>query len=158
MPSESSFPSLLRALLVQACTSLLILVCLLRSLTPEIKRYLANFAKGFVGGLQTDTGCRVSFMQSDGSLVDFRSFSGLRAILCTSLVVVPPPLRSFFVFRSWPCWRSRWIRSDFLRRGGRSSCSGFRHGVSIRPDISSLEGLRTSAKLERCLSSPEQWS
>ncbi len=49
-------------------------------LTPEIKRYLANFSKGFVGQLQ-DTACRVSFMQSDGSLVDFRHFSGLKAIL-----------------------------------------------------------------------------
>ncbi|ORY61052.1 Hydantoinase B/oxoprolinase-domain-containing protein [Leucosporidium creatinivorum] len=50
-------------------------------LTPEIKRYLAQFSKGFKGHLQDDSGCRVSFMQSDGSLVDFRHFSGLKAIL-----------------------------------------------------------------------------
>lgn len=52
------------------------------SLTPEIKRYLAQFSKGFKGHLQDGTDCRVSFMQSDGSLVDFRHFSGLKAILC----------------------------------------------------------------------------
>ncbi|KAI5479281.1 5-oxoprolinase (ATP-hydrolyzing) [Pseudohyphozyma bogoriensis] len=50
-------------------------------LTPEIRKYLANFAKGFKGELKEDNGCRVSFMQSDGSLVDFRQFSGLKAIL-----------------------------------------------------------------------------
>lgn len=50
-------------------------------LTPEIKRYLANFSKGFKGGLKDDTGCRVSFMQSDGALVDIKGFSGLRAVL-----------------------------------------------------------------------------
>lgn len=50
-------------------------------LTPEIKRYLHQFAQGFVGKLQHDTGCQISFMQSDGALVDFRNFSGLRAIL-----------------------------------------------------------------------------
>lgn len=50
-------------------------------LTPEIKRYLSDFAKGFVGKLEKDDGCQVSFMQSDGALVDFRGFSGLRAIL-----------------------------------------------------------------------------
>ena len=50
-------------------------------LTPEIKRYLAEFAKGFVGNLKGNDTCQVSFMQSDGSLVDFKHFSGLRAIL-----------------------------------------------------------------------------
>lgn len=50
-------------------------------LTPEIKRYIAGFAQGFVGGFQDDKGTRVAFMQSDGSLVDFRHFSGLKAIL-----------------------------------------------------------------------------
>ena len=49
-------------------------------LTPEIRRYLSQFAKGFVGHLEDET-CQVSFMQSDGSLVDHRHFSGLRAIL-----------------------------------------------------------------------------
>lgn len=49
-------------------------------LTPEIRRYLSQFAKGFVGHLEDET-CQVSFMQSDGSLCDHRHFSGLRAIL-----------------------------------------------------------------------------
>ncbi|GAA5897741.1 hypothetical protein JCM5296_000868 [Sporobolomyces johnsonii] len=49
-------------------------------LTPEIKRYLAGFAKGFKGHLE-DGSCDVQFMKSDGSLVDFRHFSGLNAIL-----------------------------------------------------------------------------
>ncbi|RSH93770.1 hypothetical protein EHS25_006418 [Saitozyma podzolica] len=54
-------------------------------LTPEVRRYLDGFAEGFKGKLQQNggsgTGCRVSFMQSDGSLCDFRKFSGLKAIL-----------------------------------------------------------------------------
>ncbi|ORY27110.1 putative cytoplasm protein [Naematelia encephala] len=50
-------------------------------LTPEVRRYLESFAEGFKGGFQDENGCRVSFMQSDGSLCDFRRFSGLRAIL-----------------------------------------------------------------------------
>ncbi|KAL7421183.1 hypothetical protein Q5752_004068 [Cryptotrichosporon argae] len=54
-------------------------------LTPEVRRYLDGFASGFKGGLQGDVtsgdACRVSFMQSDGSLCDFRKFSGLKAIL-----------------------------------------------------------------------------
>ncbi|WVF66760.1 hypothetical protein IAT40_001502 [Kwoniella sp. CBS 6097] len=49
-------------------------------LTPEVKRYLSGFAKGFKGKLE-DAECRVSFMQSDGALADFKKFSGLRAIL-----------------------------------------------------------------------------
>jgi 5-oxoprolinase (ATP-hydrolysing) len=49
-------------------------------LTPEVKRYLNGFAKGFKSLEASD--CRVSFMQSDGALADFRKFSGLRAILC----------------------------------------------------------------------------
>ncbi|OCF34545.1 5-oxoprolinase (ATP-hydrolysing) [Kwoniella heveanensis BCC8398] len=49
-------------------------------LTPEVKRYLSGFAKGFKGKLE-DAQCRVSFMQSDGALADFKKFSGLRAIL-----------------------------------------------------------------------------
>lgn len=50
-------------------------------LTPETKRYLAQFAKGFVGHLEVDNGCKTSFMQSDGALTDYKKFSGLRAIL-----------------------------------------------------------------------------
>ncbi|ORY25472.1 putative cytoplasm protein [Naematelia encephala] len=49
-------------------------------LTPEVKKYLHGFAKGFKNRLE-DAQCRVSFMQSDGALADFKSFSGLRAIL-----------------------------------------------------------------------------
>lgn len=51
-------------------------------LTPEVRRYLASFSAGFKDQLQSPDSCRVSFMQSDGSLCDFRKFSGLRAILC----------------------------------------------------------------------------
>ncbi|WVQ85372.1 hypothetical protein IAT38_007537 [Cryptococcus sp. DSM 104549] len=50
-------------------------------LTPEVRRYLDGFASGFKGGLSDNSSCRVSFMQSDGSLCDFRKFSGLKAIL-----------------------------------------------------------------------------
>ena len=54
-------------------------------LTPEVRRYLDGFAKGFKGRLEEETGCRVSFMQSDGALADFRKFGGLRAILCETV-------------------------------------------------------------------------
>ncbi|KAI5815672.1 Hydantoinase B/oxoprolinase-domain-containing protein [Pyronema omphalodes] len=57
-------------------------------LTPEIKRYIQGFSKGFVGGLGAEAskqggnkGARCEFMQSDGGLVDVSRFSGLRAIL-----------------------------------------------------------------------------
>jgi 5-oxoprolinase (ATP-hydrolysing) len=55
-------------------------------LTPEIKRYIQGFERGFVGGLGTESaikgrGARCEFMQSDGGLVDVSKFSGLRAIL-----------------------------------------------------------------------------
>ncbi|WWC85663.1 uncharacterized protein L201_000529 [Kwoniella dendrophila CBS 6074] len=50
-------------------------------LTPEVKRYLNGFSKGFAGGLDANDSCRVSFMQSDGALCDHRQFSGLKAIL-----------------------------------------------------------------------------
>ncbi|OWZ68378.1 hypothetical protein AYX14_01640 [Cryptococcus neoformans] len=49
-------------------------------LTPEVKRYLQGFVKGFKNRLEGSQ-CKVSFMQSDGALADFKSFSGLRAIL-----------------------------------------------------------------------------
>ncbi|KAF5345009.1 hypothetical protein D9758_010436 [Tetrapyrgos nigripes] len=49
-------------------------------LTPHIKTYLESFASGFIGGLE-DGKTRVEFMQSDGGLVNYKSFSGLRAIL-----------------------------------------------------------------------------
>ncbi|KAI0888127.1 Hydantoinase B/oxoprolinase-domain-containing protein [Annulohypoxylon maeteangense] len=47
-------------------------------LTPEIKRYISNFRRGFEDGLEST---RCQFMQSDGGLVDVERFSGLRAIL-----------------------------------------------------------------------------
>ncbi|KAL7269300.1 hypothetical protein RUND412_008047 [Rhizina undulata] len=58
-------------------------------LTPEIRRYIQGFSKGFKGGLGSesvrnqigDRGARCEFMQSDGGLVDVSGFSGLRAIL-----------------------------------------------------------------------------
>ncbi|KAI5807475.1 Hydantoinase B/oxoprolinase-domain-containing protein [Peziza echinospora] len=58
-------------------------------LTPEIKRYIAGFQKGFKGNLGVDglknssaeKSARCEFMQSDGGLVDVGKFSGLRAIL-----------------------------------------------------------------------------
>lgn len=48
-------------------------------LTPETKKYLDGFMKGFKEG--SDRHTRIEFMQSDGGLVDYRKFSGLRAIL-----------------------------------------------------------------------------
>ncbi|PNP85313.1 hypothetical protein FNYG_01372 [Fusarium nygamai] len=50
-------------------------------LTPVIKSYIESISANFEGGLAGSHGCRVEFMQSDGGLVDFRRFSGLRAIL-----------------------------------------------------------------------------
>jgi 5-oxoprolinase (ATP-hydrolysing) len=46
-------------------------------LTPTVKRYIS----GFYGGLASENDLRCQFMQSDGGLVDFKRFSGLRAIL-----------------------------------------------------------------------------
>ncbi|GLA19998.1 hypothetical protein AnigIFM62618_008124 [Aspergillus niger] len=49
-------------------------------LTPVIQRYIQGFRSGFQDKLQSsDTRCE--FMQSDGGLVNFQKFSGLRAIL-----------------------------------------------------------------------------
>ncbi|KAJ5602593.1 Hydantoinase B/oxoprolinase-domain-containing protein [Penicillium hordei] len=50
-------------------------------LTPVIKSYIDSISANFEGGLGGSHGCRVEFMQSDGGLVDFRKFSGMRAIL-----------------------------------------------------------------------------
>ena len=50
-------------------------------LTPVIKEYIDSIDANFAGGLLNSHGCRFEFMQSDGGLVDFRSFSGLKAIL-----------------------------------------------------------------------------
>lgn len=48
-------------------------------LTPEVKKYINNFIKGFKTGFQEYTRCE--FMQSDGGLVSYDKFNGLRAIL-----------------------------------------------------------------------------
>ncbi|RFU80100.1 hydantoinaseoxoprolinase, n-terminal [Trichoderma arundinaceum] len=50
-------------------------------LTPVIKSYIDSISANFEGGLAGSHGCRVEFMQSDGGLVNFRKFSGLKAIL-----------------------------------------------------------------------------
>ncbi|EXJ96274.1 5-oxoprolinase (ATP-hydrolysing) [Capronia coronata CBS 617.96] len=50
-------------------------------LTPVIKSYIDSIDSNFEGGLDNSHGCRFEFMQSDGGLVDFRNFSGLKAIL-----------------------------------------------------------------------------
>jgi 5-oxoprolinase (ATP-hydrolysing) len=50
-------------------------------LTPVIKRYLETIDSNFEGGLENSQGARFEFMQSDGGLVDYRNFSGLKAIL-----------------------------------------------------------------------------
>ncbi|KAI2795311.1 hypothetical protein POX_a01917 [Penicillium oxalicum] len=50
-------------------------------LTPVIKTYIDSISASFEGGLDKNQTCRFEFMQSDGGLVDFRKFSGLKAIL-----------------------------------------------------------------------------
>jgi 5-oxoprolinase (ATP-hydrolysing) len=50
-------------------------------LTPVIKTYIDSISASFEGGLESQHDCRFEFMQSDGGLVDFRKFSGLKAIL-----------------------------------------------------------------------------
>lgn len=50
-------------------------------LTPVIKSYIHSISSSFEGGLAGQHACRFEFMQSDGGLVDFRNFSGLKAIL-----------------------------------------------------------------------------
>ncbi|KAL5614169.1 hypothetical protein BROUX41_000007 [Berkeleyomyces rouxiae] len=49
-------------------------------LTPIIKSYIDSISDNFIGGLgSSDSRCE--FMQSDGGLVDFRNFGGLRSVL-----------------------------------------------------------------------------
>ncbi|CAH0027190.1 unnamed protein product [Clonostachys rhizophaga] len=50
-------------------------------LTPLTKAYIDGFRRGFVGNLEDSNGARCEFMQSDGGLVGWQSFSGLKAIL-----------------------------------------------------------------------------
>ncbi|KAF3034339.1 hypothetical protein E8E12_006210 [Didymella heteroderae] len=49
-------------------------------LTPVIKLYIDSISANFEGGFDSQN-TRIEFMQSDGGLVDFRNFSGLKAIL-----------------------------------------------------------------------------
>ncbi|KAK6373429.1 hypothetical protein LTS17_008449 [Exophiala oligosperma] len=49
-------------------------------LTPIVKKYIEGFRAGFEDGLSSSN-TRCEFMQSDGGLVTFDKFSGLRAIL-----------------------------------------------------------------------------
>ncbi|KAF9766020.1 hypothetical protein IL306_001612 [Fusarium sp. DS 682] len=48
-------------------------------LTPVTNKYISSFASGFADG--NLDGFRCQFMQSDGGLVDFRAFSGMKGIL-----------------------------------------------------------------------------
>jgi len=48
-------------------------------LTPEIKKYLKGFVRGFEDGHLDDV--KTDFMQSDGGLVGHKNFSGLKGIL-----------------------------------------------------------------------------
>ena len=50
-------------------------------LTPLTRTYIDGFRKGFVGELESNDGARCEFMQSDGGLVGWQHFSGLKAIL-----------------------------------------------------------------------------
>ncbi|KAI0129706.1 Hydantoinase B/oxoprolinase-domain-containing protein [Xylariales sp. AK1849] len=50
-------------------------------LTPLTKAYVDSFRQSFVGNLEDTTGARCEFMQSDGGLVSWQNFSGLKAIL-----------------------------------------------------------------------------
>ncbi|KAG7913658.1 hypothetical protein KL934_005201 [Ogataea polymorpha] len=48
-------------------------------LTPIIREYISSFLQGFKPGFEKTT--RIEFMQSDGGLVPYDEFSGLRALL-----------------------------------------------------------------------------
>ena len=49
-------------------------------LSPIVRRYVDSISANFIGGFAAAQ-TRIEFMQSDGGLVDYRKFSGLRAIL-----------------------------------------------------------------------------
>lgn len=49
-------------------------------LTPIIKSYIDSISANFQGGFEA-AGLRCDFMQSDGGLVDYKNFSGLKSIL-----------------------------------------------------------------------------
>ena len=51
-------------------------------LSPVVQKYIDGFRLGFVGRLEDSAqGARCEFMQSDGGLVGWQRFNGLRAIL-----------------------------------------------------------------------------
>lgn len=51
-------------------------------LSPVVQKYINGFRSGFVGKLEDSSrGARCEFMQSDGGLVAWQRFNGLRAIL-----------------------------------------------------------------------------
>ncbi|KAG9243173.1 Hydantoinase B/oxoprolinase-domain-containing protein [Calycina marina] len=51
-------------------------------LSPVVQKYINGFRSGFVGKLEDTTqGARCEFIQSDGGLVGWQRFNGLRAIL-----------------------------------------------------------------------------
>lgn len=51
-------------------------------LSPVVEKYIEGFRAGFIGKLQdSEQGARCEFMQSDGGLVGWQRFNGLRAIL-----------------------------------------------------------------------------
>ena len=51
-------------------------------LSPVVQKYIDGFRSGFVGKLEDSIeGARCEFMQSDGGLVGWQRFNGLRAIL-----------------------------------------------------------------------------
>ena len=51
-------------------------------LSPVVQKYIDGFRSGFIGRLEDSRdGARCEFMQSDGGLVGWQRFNGLRAIL-----------------------------------------------------------------------------
>jgi 5-oxoprolinase (ATP-hydrolysing) len=51
-------------------------------LSPVVEKYIEGFRAGFIGKLEdSEQGARCEFMQSDGGLVGWQRFNGLRAIL-----------------------------------------------------------------------------
>lgn len=50
-------------------------------LSPITNEYLANFRKGFKGQLRDENATKLFLNQSDGGLVAFNQFTGLRGVL-----------------------------------------------------------------------------
>lgn len=60
-------------------------------LTPETHKYISSFASGFTDG--NLEGLRCEFMQSDGGLVNYKAFRGMKGILSG------PAGRCFFLYQ-----------------------------------------------------------